>query len=59
MVDRDTVTHPNFRLKLEAIGYGFVIPVFFVASGLRFDLQALLDSPVGHRPGAAVPARAC
>ncbi len=45
MVDRDTVTHPNFRIKLEAIGYGFVIPVFFVASGLRFDLRALLDSP--------------
>ncbi len=45
MVDHDTVTHPNFHLKLEAIGYGFVVPVFFVASGLRFDLQALLDSP--------------
>ncbi len=45
MVDRDTVTHPNFRIKLEAIGYGFVVPVFFVSSGLRFDLEALLDSP--------------
>ena len=45
MVDRDTMTHPHFHLKLEAIGYGFVIPVFFVASGLRFDLQALLDDP--------------
>ena len=45
MVDRDTATHPNFHVKLEAIGYGFVVPVFFVASGLRFDLQALLDSP--------------
>ena len=45
LVDRDTMTHPHFRLKLEAVGYGFVIPVFFVASGLRFDLEALLDSP--------------
>ncbi|MEA2715855.1 MAG: hypothetical protein QOI99_172, partial [Actinomycetota bacterium] len=45
LVDRDTMSHPHFRLKLEAVGYGFVIPVFFVASGLRFDLQALLDSP--------------
>ncbi len=45
LVDRDTMTHPHFRLKLEAVGYGFVIPVFFVASGLRFDLKALLDSP--------------
>ena len=45
LVDRDTGSHPHFRLKLEAVGYGFVIPVFFVASGLRFDLRALLDSP--------------
>ncbi len=45
-VDRDaTATHPHFRLKLEAIGYGFLVPVFFVASGLRFDLEALLDAP--------------
>jgi len=45
LVDKDASTHPNFRLKLEAIGYGFVVPVFFVASGLRFDLDALLASP--------------
>jgi len=45
LVDRDTASHPHFRLKLEAVGYGFVIPVFFVASGLRFDLRALLTSP--------------
>src|SRR5436305_2890457 len=44
-IDRDTTSHPNFRLKLEAIGYGFVVPVFFVTSGLRFDLDALLNSP--------------
>jgi Kef-type K+ transport system membrane component KefB len=45
LVDRDTMSHPNFRLKLEAIGYGFVVPVFFISSGLRFDLHALLDRP--------------
>ncbi|MGH9179814.1 MAG: cation:proton antiporter [Acidimicrobiales bacterium] len=45
LVDQDTSTHPHFRLKLEAIGYGFLVPVFFVASGLRFDLDALTDSP--------------
>ena len=45
MVDRDSMSHPNFRLKLEAIGYGFVVPVFFISSGIRFDLQALFDSP--------------
>jgi Kef-type K+ transport system membrane component KefB len=41
LVDRDTATHPHFRLKLDAVGYGFLIPVFFVSSGLRFDLDAL------------------
>jgi Kef-type K+ transport system membrane component KefB len=46
LVDRDRErTHPNFSLKLEAIGYGFLIPVFFVTSGLQFDLRALFGSP--------------
>ena len=44
-VDRDSMSHPNFRVKLDAIGYGFLVPVFFVASGLAFDLRALLHSP--------------
>ena len=35
------MTHPDFRPKLNAIGYGFFIPVFFVSSGVRFDLDAL------------------
>jgi Kef-type K+ transport system membrane component KefB len=38
------MTHPLFRLKLEAAGVGIFIPVFFVASGLRFDLNALFSS---------------
>ncbi|MET0144635.1 MAG: cation:proton antiporter [Ilumatobacteraceae bacterium] len=29
--------------RLEAIGFGFFIPLFFVVSGVRFDLDALLD----------------
>jgi Kef-type K+ transport system membrane component KefB len=45
LVDADQVmTHPDFRRKLEAIGFGFFIPVFFVASGVRFDLDALTAS---------------
>ncbi|MGH2898126.1 MAG: cation:proton antiporter, partial [Solirubrobacteraceae bacterium] len=45
LVDRDRyMTHPGFRTKLEAIGFGFFIPVFFVASGVRFDLDALASS---------------
>src|SRR2546425_5494800 len=42
LVDRDqTMTHPQFRQKLEAVGYGVFVPVFFVATGVRFDLNAL------------------
>src|SRR5205085_9701916 len=44
-LDRDASSHPNFRTKLEAIGYGFLVPVFFVASGVRLDLRGLLDHP--------------
>ncbi len=45
LVDRDSASHPNFRAKLEGIGYGFLVPVFFVASGIRLDLTGLLHSP--------------
>ena len=45
LIDRDErMTHPQFRLKLEAAGFGIFIPVFFVTSGLRFDLGALTSS---------------
>ena len=39
--DRDAV-----EAKLEAVGFGFLVPVFFVVTGIRFDLQALTSSPV-------------
>jgi Kef-type K+ transport system membrane component KefB len=42
-VDRDTRTHPHFRTKLDAIGYGFLIPVFFVTSGIRLDVSGLVS----------------
>jgi len=32
------------RQKLEAIGYGFFIPIFFIHVGTQFDLGALLAS---------------
>src|SRR5437660_8019827 len=45
LIDRDQqMTHPQFRLKLEAAGFGIFIPVFFVTTGLRFDLNALFSS---------------
>ncbi len=45
LVDRDqTMTHPQFRDKLEAVGYGVFVPFFFVSTGVRFDLDALFAS---------------
>jgi len=31
--------------KLDAIGYGFLIPIFFIESGITFDLHALVHQP--------------
>jgi len=46
LVDRDAMrTHPQLMIKLEGAGFGFFIPVFMVAAGLRFDLDALLEDP--------------
>ena len=45
LIDRDqTMTHPEFRVKLEAAGFGIFIPVFFVTTGVRFDVNALFAS---------------
>jgi Kef-type K+ transport system membrane component KefB len=45
LIDPDeAMTHPQFRLKLEAVGFGVFIPIFFVTSGVRFDLNALFAS---------------
>jgi len=34
-----------FRQKLDALGFGFLIPIFFVTSGAGLDLRALAASP--------------
>lgn len=44
-VDRDATSHPHFRIKLEAVGFGFLVPVFFITSGMRLDVTGLLDNP--------------
>jgi Kef-type K+ transport system membrane component KefB len=38
------MTHPQFRRKLEAVGYGVFVPFFFVSTGVRFDLEGLFAS---------------
>lgn len=53
LVDRDEMmTHPRFRAKLEAAGFGIFIPVFFVTTGVRYDLDALTAhaSTIAHVP---------
>src|SRR4051812_26289565 len=32
--------------KLDAVGYGFFIPVFFVASGMALDLDSIIAAPI-------------
>ncbi|MFG6194481.1 cation:proton antiporter [Nonomuraea sp. JJY05] len=42
LIDPDAErSHPQFHIKLEGLGYGFLVPVFFVTSGIQFDLGAL------------------
>jgi Kef-type K+ transport system membrane component KefB len=46
IADRDD--RPNLRRfqgKLHAIGYGFLVPVFFIGTGIMFNVRALLASP--------------
>ena len=45
LVDRDSSSHPHLRTKLEAVGFGFVVPVFFIGSGIKLDLSGLMHSP--------------
>ena len=45
LVDQDReMTHATFRLKLDAAGFGIFIPVFFVSTGVTYDLDALTSS---------------
>jgi Kef-type K+ transport system membrane component KefB len=37
--------HPQFQVKLEGIGFGFLVPVFFITTGVQFDARALVSHP--------------
>ena len=40
----DGVDHLHeVQVRLESLGFGFFIPLFFVVSGMKFDLDALAD----------------
>ena len=32
--------------KLDAVGYGFFIPVFFVSSGMALDMKSIVEAPL-------------
>jgi len=36
----------SLETKLDAVGYGFFIPVFFVASGMNLDLTSIAEAPL-------------
>jgi len=37
--------HPQFQAKLDGIGFGFLVPVFFITTGVQFDARALASNP--------------
>jgi Kef-type K+ transport system membrane component KefB len=43
IVARKSMTEARLQPKLQALGYGFLAPAFFITAGLRFDLAALMD----------------
>lgn len=45
MVLRDTAGTEVLRVKLDAITFGLLVPIFFIHSGLTYDLDGLLASP--------------
>jgi Kef-type K+ transport system membrane component KefB len=42
--DETPASQEEFQGKLEAIGFGFLIPVFFVSTGVGLDIAALFHS---------------
>ncbi len=34
----------SVRMRLEGIGFGFVVPIYFVVTGMNFDLDSLLTA---------------
>lgn len=46
LLDRDrAMTHQQFRTKLQAVGFGALIPFFFVATGMSLDVRSFITSP--------------
>ncbi len=50
----DSRAGETVRLRLEGIAFGFLIPIYFVVTGMNFDLDSLLTAR-GRRPRGALP----
>lgn len=44
--DADEETRQSVEAKIDAVAFGFLVPIFFVYTGVKFDLQALLQEPL-------------
>jgi len=46
LLDRDrAMTHQQFRTKLQAVGFGALVPFFFVSTGMSLDVRSFVTSP--------------
>ncbi|TCO74947.1 monovalent cation:proton antiporter family protein [Marinisporobacter balticus] len=41
----DEGDHSDLSVKLDAIGYGFFIPIFFIMVGANFDIRSVINNP--------------
>lgn len=44
--DADEHSRHAVESKVEGVAFGFLVPIFFIYTGVTFDLQTLLDAPV-------------
>src|SRR5262245_13798179 len=47
MAARQSADSHVLHLKLDAVGYGFLVPVFFITSGMKLDIAALFSGTAG------------
>ncbi|MBA8817287.1 Kef-type K+ transport system membrane component KefB [Microbacterium halimionae] len=46
MRDASKTDQEAVESKIEALAFGFLVPIFFIYTGVTFNLQALLDTPI-------------
>ena len=48
LIMRDASEHDREAVesKIEGVAFGFLVPIFFIYTGITFDLQALLEQPI-------------